>query len=267
MQKQKVVILGCGWLGQIVGEALVKNGASVFGSFRRPEVADKLKEIGIKGFELEFNESSKLPDEILQEATLVLIFITPSSSKRISYEALMTELLDQFPDKTKVIFASSTGVYPKAAGEYSESFEIDPNLPNRLLPAENALRKLLGDRLNVLRLAGLIGPKRHPAYSLSGRELLTNGTNPINLIHANDVVLAIESLIDNDHFGHTFNLVNPNHPSKIAYYSEAAAYFDIESPKFGDELSENRLILGNAIELETPFRYGHAIDNFVDFLH
>ncbi|MDB3907769.1 hypothetical protein N9355_09890 [Crocinitomicaceae bacterium] len=266
MSEQKVVILGCGWLGQIVGEALVKKGSSVYGSFRRPEVAEKLEEIGIRGFELDFNESAKLSDAIVQDTTHVLVFITPSSSKRISYDALMTELLKQFPKTVKVIFSSSTGVYPKEGGEYNESFDIDPNLPNRLLPAENALRTLLGNRLNILRLAGLIGPKRHPAYNLSGRELLSNGMNPINLIHANDIVSAIEWLLDNDYFGHTYNLVNPNHPSKNAYYSEAAEYFGVEPPKFGTESAEDRLITGNAIEQETSFRYHHALDNFRDFL-
>lgn len=118
MSEQKVVILGCGWLGQIVGEALVKKGSSVYGSFRRPEVAEKLEEIGIRGFELDFNESAKLSDAIVQDTTHVLVFITPSSSKRISYDALMTELLKQFPKTVKVIFSSSTGVYPKEGGGF-----------------------------------------------------------------------------------------------------------------------------------------------------
>lgn len=266
MSEQKVVILGCGWLGQIVGGALVRKGSQVLGSFRRPEVAEELENLGITGFALDFNESSKIPEVAIQETTHVLIFITPSSSKRISYDKLLRELMEQFPETVKVIFSSSTGVYPKDPGEYDESFNFDPKLPNRLLPAENALRESLGSRLNILRLAGLIGPKRHPAYNLSGKEILNNGMNPINLIHASDIASAIEWLVDNDYFGHTYNLVYPNHPAKNAYYSEAAAYFGIKPPEFGTESAESRLIMGNAIEQETSFRYRYAIDNFGDFL-
>ena len=264
--EQKVVILGCGWLGQIVGEALVKKGSHVFGSFRRSEVAEELEKLGITGFELDFNESLKIPEVVIQGTTHVLIFIPPSSSKRISYDTLLSELMAHFPETVQVILSSSTGIYPKDPGEYDESFNFDPKLPNRLLPAENTLRESLGSRLNILRLAGLIGPKRHPAYNLSGREVLNNGMNPINLIHASDIVGAIEWLLDNDYFGHTYNLVNPNHPAKNAYYSEAAAYFGIEPPEFGTEPAESRLITGNAIEQETSFRYRYAIDNFGDFL-
>jgi nucleoside-diphosphate-sugar epimerase len=262
----KVVILGCGWLGQIVGEAFTKKGISVFGSYRRQEVAEELNKIGIHGFELDYNTSSELTKSVVDQATHVFIFITPSSAKRVSYETLVSELAEQFSSTTKFIFSSSTGVYPKDGGVYDESFSIDPDLPNRLFPAESALRKQLGKRLTILRLAGLIGPRRHPAYSLSGRELLNNGMNPINLIHANDIVLAIERLIDIDYFGHTYNLVNPNHPSKKTYYTMAAEHFGIEPPVFGSEIAENRLIIGNAIEGDTSFRYRHPIDNFDDFL-
>lgn len=260
------MILGCGWLGQIVGKAFAKKGHDVFGSFRRPEVHEQLKELGITGFKLDFNESPSIPESILENTTLVLVFITPSSSNRVSYESLLQELLQQFPSDVKVIFSSSTGVYPKDPGQYDESFKIDPELPNRLLPAENALRILLGNRLNIIRLAGLIGPKRHPAYSLSGRKLEEDGNAPVNLIHAGDIVAALQWFLENDHFGHTYNLVHPNHPHKCSYYIEAAKYFGIEPPVFGTKKSGIRLIEGNAIERTTSFRYRHALDNFGDFL-
>lgn len=264
--EQKVVILGCGWLGQFVGASFVKNGASVFGSYRRAEVADTLDQMGIQGFELDFNESAIIPDDILKDTTHVFVFITPSAAKRVSYDALLVELLEQFNQDVKVIFSSSTGIYPKDEGTYDETFALNQDIPNRLLPAETALRSLLGNRLNILRLAGLIGPKRHPAYNLSGREILNNGMNPINLIHASDIIAAIDWLLNNDYFGHTYNLVNPYHPPKSDYYPKAAEYFGIEPPKFGSENATNRLVTGNAIEEETSFRYRHALDNFGDFI-
>ncbi len=264
--EQKVVILGCGWLGQIVGESLVNKGVSVFGSYRRAEVAEKLNSLGINDFKLDFNKNTTIPENIVNDTTHVLAFITPSAPDHISYDALLVQLLEQFDSNVKVVFSSSTGIYPKDSGIYDESFKLDANKPNRLLSAETALQKLLGNRLTIFRLAGLIGPKRHPAYHLSGKELLNNGMNPINLIHANDIASAIDWLLDNDYFGHTYNLVNPHHPKKSAYYTEAAEYLGIEPPVFGSKPTENRLIMGDLIEKETSFRYRHALDNFRDFL-
>ena len=266
MCDRKVVILGCGWLGQIVGEDLAQKGANVFGSYRRTEVKEKLSLIGIDGFELDFNESTKIPRHITQGATHVLVFITPSSSKTVSYDILLSELLAQFSDDVYVIFSSSTGIYPKEAGIYNETYSFDPDTSNRLLPAETALKKLFGNRITILRLAGLIGPKRHPAYNLSGRKVLNDGMAPINLIHAFDIVTAIDWLINNDYFGHTFNLVNPYHLAKREYYSEAARYLGTDPPIFGTEPATDRLIEGNAIEEQTSFRYHHTLDNFGDFL-
>ncbi|MCR9171902.1 MAG: NAD-dependent epimerase/dehydratase family protein [bacterium] len=265
-QGRKVVILGCGWLGQIVGEALVRKGYDVYGSYRRPEVEQKLDDLGIQGFELDFNADLNLPEKVITDADFVFAFITPSSAKSISYDALLENLFRQFPESARMIFSSSTGIYPKDAGEYDESYEFDPSLPNRLLPAETAIRKSFGNRLTILRLGGLIGPKRHPAYSLSGKEVLNNGMNPINLIHARDIVAAIEWFMDNGYFGRTYNLVYPHHPPKRDYYSEATKHFGVEPPKFGTEPAVNRLIEGNEIEQNTSFRYRHALDNFDDFL-
>ncbi|GAB5417649.1 MAG: SDR family oxidoreductase [Crocinitomicaceae bacterium] len=264
--ENKIVILGCGWLGQIVGETFSKRGAKVYGSYRREEVNKTLLNKGIEGFALDFNEELTLPAKILNEATHVLVFIPPSSAKTRSYPELLVKLLEQFPKEVKVVFSSSTGVYPKEAGTYDEQFELDPTIPNRLLPAELALKQLRKKHLTILRLSGLIGPGRHPAYSLSGKEMKDDGSNPVNLIHSLDIVNAIVCLFENDYFGATYNLCTPEHPSKKDYYTEAAKHFQIAPPVFGEKLAVTRLVLGNRIERETSFRYNHVLDNFDDFL-
>jgi len=264
--KKFVTILGCGWLGKIVGKALLDNGFSVSGSYRRDEVEEELKSIGIEGFYFDFNQSLSIPDAIIDKTTHLLVFITPSSAKELSYPELLVKLISQFHKDVSVVFSSSTGVYPQSAGTYDESFEIDPTKPNRLFPAENALRNLLENRLTILRLAGLIGPERHPAYSLSGKTIENNGENPVNLIHAYDITAAIEMILKNAYFGRTYNLVSPNHPQKKAYYTAAAEHFGLKPPIYGQKTAADRLISGNEIERDTSFRYSHALDNFDDFL-
>lgn len=263
---ETVTILGCGWLGKIVGKEMAARGISVYGSYRRPEVETELQSLNIEGFQLDFNDDLTVPDEIIEQTKYVLVFIPPSAAKELIYPQLLTELVNQFDSDSRVIFSSSTGVYPRTEGTYNEEYRIDPSLPNRLLPAERALQEKLGERLTILRLAGLIGPKRHPAYSLSGKTLSDDGSNPINLIHAFDIVSAIDLILENAYFGRTYNLVSPDHPPKKAYYNAAARHFNVAPAIYGNERATNRLINGNAIERETSFRYRHALDNFDDFL-
>lgn len=263
---KNVVILGCGWLGQIVGKEFAQIGDTVFGSFRSADTEKALISKGIEGFHIDFNESTELPASITREATHVFVFIPPSAAKSMSYEQLLNSLLSQFSPSVKVIFSSSTGVYPKDAGIYDEQFKINPNKPNRLFPAEVTLRNILGNQLTIFRLGGLIGPERHPAYSLSGKKLSNDGSNPVNLIHAKDIVSAVRWVCEHDHFGCIYNLVHPNHPAKNEYYTAAALHFGIDPPEFGSEPATNRLVSGNFIEERTSFKYRHALDNFDDFL-
>jgi len=262
---EKILILGCGWLGQLVGQELSKNGYKVFGSYRSSQARKSLCEKGIHGFYIDFNESTKIPEDVIEGATHVFIFLPPSAAKTKAYEELLYDLAKQFSNSIQVIFSSSTGVYPSSSGTYDENFEIDPNKPNRLFPAESTLRNLLEKRLTIFRLGGLIGPGRHPAYSLSGKKLSNDGTNPVNLIHVNDIIIAVKWVCENNHFGHTYNLVHPDHPSKKAYYTEAAIHFGITPPEFGTEPAANRLVIGNVIEEQTSFEYRNALNNFDDF--
>lgn len=267
--EKNIVILGCGWLGQIVGKALVEKGASVSGSYRRNEVKETLEILEITGFYLDFDGNLALPKNRMEQATHVLVFIPPSASRTREYASLLTELVEQFPQNAKVIFSSSTGIYPQEAGTYTETFkafDTHEKGPNRLLSAETALKSLLGKRLTTLRLAGLIGPKRHPAYSLSGKTLSDDGSNPVNLIHAMDIVEAVSYFLTHDTFGVTYNLVSPSHPTKKDYYTRAANYLGIPPANYGKEIAVNRLVSGNGIVQDTSFEYLHALDNFDDFI-
>jgi nucleoside-diphosphate-sugar epimerase len=264
--KRKVVILGCGWLGKIVGKHLNSSGFEVFGSYRRAAVHDELENIGIQGFEIDFDQKAEILKTVIDGTNYVLLFIPPSASSTRSYPELLIHLAEQFNEDVQFIFSSSTGVYPQSEGTYNEQFIIDPAQPNRLLPAEQTLQNALQDRITVVRLAGLIGPKRHPAYYMEGKSYSNDGSNPVNLIHASDISKAIEVFLRDGVFGKVFNLVSPEHPSKKDYYTAAAHYFGIKPPSFDGTGSTNRLIEGNVVTKQTSFQYSYHIDDFEDFL-
>ena len=55
MQIKNITIIGCGWLGCILGEALCKNGYSVHGSARSSAGLSRIINAGISQFYLDLN--------------------------------------------------------------------------------------------------------------------------------------------------------------------------------------------------------------------
>lgn len=266
-KKQKVVILGCGWLGKIVGEDLVKSGFDVFGSSRSEKNSHQIQELGIEPFYLDINHNSQISTEIIDNTSYVLIFFPPSiENDSFKYHEILLALATQFHNDARFILTSSTGVYPQKSGIFDENYVFaEEEQSNRLKIAEDTLRYELGDRLTIFRPGGLIGPDRHPIYSLQGREISHDGSAPVNLVQGKDISRATQKIIESGIFGRTFNLVFPLHPTKKEYYQKAAETLELEPPKFGTRNALNRQIMGKSIQNEISFQYNHPIDNFLDF--
>lgn len=262
VSEKTITILGCGWLGKIVGKHLIDQGFTVLGSYRSDASMHALTDIGIVPFFADFNNSTELPNAALQ-STHVLIFLPPSAcNDKSEYPKLLTAFTNQFPETTHFIFSSSTGVYPKSGGTYTESSEIPNDPENYLLAAEKVLLKQAKDRVTILRLGGLIGPGRHPIQSLQGRAPSLSGSTSINLIHALDIAEAVILFIQHVPKVQLFNMVYPEHPSRKEYYSMAADFFNLEAPQFSVHEAPNRIVSGDFIEQSTAFNYCISVYDF-----
>ena len=135
-----------------------------------------------------------------------------------------------------LVFVSSTSVY----GASQESVtEADQPLPDshtgqQLLEAEEILLGNTARTTQILRPGGLIGPDRHPVFTLSGRNIHSDGGERVNLIRQEDLLPALEVLIANPDLSGTFNAVYPEHPSKREYYTKEATHFGIAPPVYTD---------------------------------
>ena len=268
VQKNKnVVILGCGWLGKIVGSELANSGFKVFGSIRDEDKSESLKNLGIQPFILDTNVNSQISTDLIDNTSIVLMFFPPSiASESRKYHEILEELASRFHENTRFIFTSSTGVYPQQEGTFDESWSFTENdQNNRLKLAENTLRHLLGNRLTIIRPGGLIGPDRHPIYSLQGRQISHDGNAPVNLIHGKDISGVVLKILESGYSGGVFNLVFPHHPTKKEYYQKAAEVLSLDRPEFGSENTPNRLITGDSVEHKLDYKYRCPIDNFLDF--
>jgi nucleoside-diphosphate-sugar epimerase len=97
---------------------------------------------------------------------------------------------------------------------------------------ERYLQLLRAPRSTVLRMAGLVGGSRKPGRFLAGKKDIPNGEAPVNLVHLDDCIGLIQSLIKQEAFGHTLNVVADGHPTRAAFYTAQAEKEGLEPPTF-----------------------------------
>ena len=130
-----------------------------------------------------------------------------------------------------------------------------------IVAAENALKNGKTP-VTILRLAGLIGNGRHPIFSLQGRSNIRSPFNAINLLHIDDLIGAIETLIarngkiSSEKAFEVYNIVTPTHPNRMSYYQAIARYLNLPIPTFEDPRPElKRIIDGGKITEQGDFHY------------
>ncbi|MFK7785511.1 MAG: NAD(P)H-binding protein [Crocinitomicaceae bacterium] len=258
-----VTIIGCGWLGFPLGKELVNEGHLVHGSVRDTVKFEKLREVGIHPFQLDLELSTEVSTEIVESTKILIIAIPPLHRKEPKkYRNILTELLLQFPNETRVIFTSSTGIYPKVAGNFDEGFEFNLKQDSTVLNvSENAIRQSKKSHV-IFRLGGLIGPNRHPIRFLQGRQNVKNPHGPINFVHQGDCIEAIRLAVAKAAFSGTFNLVYPDHPSRQNYYSDAAKHYGLSAPHFEESDAVDRRVSSEKILNDSSFKFKFRIDNF-----
>ncbi len=249
----KIAIIGCGWLGFPLGRELAINSFEILGSSRDERRFSELKNANIEPFIYDSVNNTELP-QIVKLVDWVIICFPPKGA--MDYADQIKAIIDQLDIEVKIIFTSSTGVYPNAALTLNEEAEIIPD--HIVYLAEEVIRNS-GNPYIILRLAGLIGPNRHPVRSLSGREI-ENGEHPVNLVQLTDIIEAVKTIISANKTNVTYNICSPEHPTKKAYYNRIAEEMEFLPPIFnaGTE-KKGKLIDGSKITKELNFNYKVSI--------
>lgn len=274
MKIKTVSIVGCGWFGLPLAEALVKQGYLVSGSKRSMEAAAALTHEGIAGFGLDLDKQQFNGSVVGEcepgsdESTLamlhqrlhthaIIINIPPAIVKspgaylqRLSF---LKRLMAQH-EYMRIIFVSTTGVYPSSEKPVTEN-DATPHSPSSevLLEAE----KLFSEQPNscVIRFAGLVGPGRHPGRFLAGKQNLSGRESPVNLVHLDDCIGAVSCLLSGDSLSPVYNICANQHPGREAFYSAAAKDLSLEAPTFSEESQVGKSIDGTKISTELGFQY------------
>lgn len=263
---KKVAIVGLGWLGMPLAMALTARGWQVTGSKTSPDGVDAARRCGIEACQLVLTPELECEAEELDTLMAVdALVVTLPASRTVKggedYMQAVQNVVDTALAKKvpRIIFTSSTSVYGSGEGVMKESSPLQPETVagKTLMELENWLHDLPGTSMDIVRLAGLVGPNRHPGRFLAGKTGLENGGHAVNLVHLDDVVDAIVLLLQTPKGGHVYNLCASKHPSRDSFYPSVSKQLGLEPPTFvaEPERSNGKVIDGSKIANELGFEY------------
>ncbi|MEX0996888.1 MAG: SDR family NAD(P)-dependent oxidoreductase [Flavobacteriaceae bacterium] len=240
---QQISILGCGWLGFPLALSLQRKGFSLKGSTTSKEKLAVLREHAIEPYLIQLTENTiggKIDAFLAGSQTLVINVPpgmrgqnAPPFSKKI--KALIPFI--ETSEVEQVLFVSSTSVFSDFQGEVDEDTPPQPDSASgkELFKAEQLLMKNDSFKTTVVRFGGLLGEDRHPVHFLAGREGLSGGDAPVNLIHRADCIGIIEAILEKKYWEKMVHGVAPEHPLKKEYYTKIALEKNLIPPFFKPE--------------------------------
>lgn len=272
-EREKIAILGCGWLGLPLAKSLLSKDYEVKGSTTSESKLDLLKNVGISPFQIQLEEHQIIGnmEDFLKETDVLVIDIPPGLRRETSTSNEMTfvnkvKMLIPFIEKSgaqKVVFVSSTSVYGDSFPivEITEETQPNPDTESgkQLVIAETLLQSNPHFKTTLIRFGGLLGEDRHPVKFLAGRANVENPEAPVNMIQRKDCIGIIEKTLDfarddNWEWNQTFNAVAPQHPTRKVYYHKKAEILNLPLPTFAEN-SESKGKIISSEKVETILGY------------
>ncbi len=244
-EKASVGIIGCGWLGKALVASLLDKNISVLGTSSKVDNVNKLNQQGIHAQQLTLpaDKTQLVRHDIFTKQSLVIAITPQFKQGRADYADKIAQLVNAAQQRglvQRIILLSSTAIYHGLEGNVTEEDSL--NLATEKVQVFNAAEQAVlnfskggSNQGVVIRLAGLVGPERHPGRFLLANKTLSNSMAPVNLIHQHDAVGLIESLLQTKTLSGIFNGVSDTHVSKQEYYQSAAKALKLNAPSFSPE--------------------------------
>jgi nucleoside-diphosphate-sugar epimerase len=237
-----VSILGCGWLGLPLACYLVEQGIHIKGSVTNADIFPVLQERGIAPYQILLSPELSGDDlgGFFRCDTLIINFPPERRPDIATYHPAQIQSLIHAIIKyriPKVLFISSTSVYPDINREVFEYEDLKPEKGSgqALKIVEELFREQKGFVTTIVRFGGLVGYDRLPGRFLAAKKDAANADAPVNIIHRDDCIEIINHIIQQEIWGEVFNACADEHPLRKDYYRQAAILAGFEPPEFAED--------------------------------
>jgi len=246
-----ISILGCGWLGMPLAKYFIKKNILIKGSTTKIEKIQTLIDEGISPYLLSLDPKpiGESWDDFLNNEILIINIPPKIASKGNSFHLNQINfLIEKIKLSTvkKIIYISSTSVYPDSNSLVVERGEVIDE--NAMVKAEFQL-KSLSLSITILRCGGLMGYDRIPGKYFANKEIF-NADTPVNFIHRDDVISAINFIITSNVWNETFNIVSPIHPFRRDIYNKNAIDLNINLPIFKNSKEQQTFKIVNSDKIQ-----------------
>lgn len=231
--------MGSGWLGLALAERFVGRGYRVKASTRSENRLEVLSSSQTEPFIVDIGE---LPGNVQSFLESKLLIINIPSRDIAGFKRLVKEI--EHSEIERVLFVSSTSVYENRDTPITES-DAAESKHHPLLIIENLFRDSVEFNTTITRFGGLIGYNRHPGRFFRGGKIVSNPDSGVNLIHRDDCINIIEKIVASETWGEVFNCCADSHPSKRAFYSQAARLLGEPAPMFAEADEKALKIISN----------------------
>ena len=250
-----VSVLGCGWLGKPLAISLLDEGFKVKGSTTSEEKLELLEDNGIESYIVNISEFEEF-DTFLGSDILVIAI----TSKDVDgFENLISQIENS--SVQKVIFISSTSVYGRLNKVMSEE---DAVLNTPLTEIEDLFRQNNFFETTIIRFAGLFGDERQPANWFKNGRKIPQPKGFVNMIHKEDCIEIIHTIIDQNCWNQTFNACSNHHPTRREFYSLAKLSGGFELPEFEiEEVYQWKIISSKKVQEVLDYTFIH--DDLLEF--
>jgi nucleoside-diphosphate-sugar epimerase len=219
---------------------------------------------------LPLNTKQLIQHDIFTQQCLVIAVTPKFKQGQNDYAIKVAQLVDAAEQRgivQRIILLSSTAIYQGLEGVVDESTNLnlvdsnltEPSLLDKAQILNSAEQAVLNfyRQSSVLRLAGLVGPERHPGKFLLAKRTLKSATAPVNLIHQQDAVGLIMSLLTSASPQGLFNGVSDTHVTKAFYYQAAAKSLGLELPNFSADntLDSTRIVCGDKAKQHLDYSF------------
>lgn len=255
LANKRLVIFGCGYVGEAVARRALAAGMTVEALTRNPRRAAELTALGVRVV-VDDLAADTWHGRIAPGAPFALNCVSSGGGGldgyRHSYVDGMKSVLAwarRAPVST-LVYTGSTSVYPQGNGQV-----VDESAPTAgagetgaiLLEAEALLRAATGawERWFVLRLAGIYGPGRHHLLDqvrAGAAELPGPGTHHLNLAHRDDIVAAVFAALSfpESRAGGIYNVADGAPATKAEVVAWLAAQLGLPAPRFAGGKASGR---------------------------